>query len=47
MVIGDSNSKIIAAAVKMSQLWKDAAYAEAEAMEWELMVAKEDAVSHI
>lgn len=47
MVIRDSNSKIIAAAVKISQLWMDVAYAEAEAMEWGLMATKEVAVSHM
>ena len=41
VVIRDSNSKIIGTAVKTSQLWKDVAYAEAEAMKWGLEVAKE------
>lgn len=41
VVIRDSNSKIIAAAAKALQIWKDVAYVEAEAMEWGLKLAKE------
>lgn len=41
MFIRDSNSKIFAAAVKTSQLWKDMAYVEAEAMKGGLKVVKE------
>lgn len=40
-IIRDLNDKVVAAAVRNSELWTDTSSAEAELLEWGLQLAKE------